>query len=430
MFERARLRLALWYAAVFPVILFALGFVAYGVMARELDKEIDDSIESATDDISRLPSYQVFREFGPHGEGPGGEDRPPPPGGISSDVFFFLISADGEVVNNERNIDAESFPLAALQRSPEDGDRWDDCDVEGTHYRVIASPAETADGEPYTLVVGRSRDSRNQQLRVLAIVFGAGGLAGLLLATVAGFLLAGRALVPIRRSLETQRRFVSDASHELRTPVAVLKANAERLLRHPDQTVDENIDQVAAINEEADHLTRLVGDLLTLARADEQRLEIVRERVDLCEVLDAPIRDLTALAEAKGIALASSLTPAQMEADPQRIRQLAIILLDNALKFTPPGGEISVKSSLQGSRWTLSVSDTGPGIAADDQPRIFDRFYRADAARAPQGGAGLGLAIARWIAEAHHGRISVASAPGRGATFAVTLPGASPLSRS
>jgi signal transduction histidine kinase len=261
----------------------------------------------------------------------------------------------------------------------------------------------------------------------VAIVFGAGGVAGLALATLAGFLLAGRALVPIRQSLETQRRFVSDASHELRTPVAVMKANAELLLRHPDQTVDENIDQVAAINEEADHLTRLVGDLLTLARADEHRLEIVRERVNPVDVLEAPVRDLAAVAEAKGIALTSSLTPAQLDADPQRIRQLLVILIDNALKFTPAGGNISVTSSLQGSRWTLAVADTGTGIAPEDQPRIFDRFYRADQARVPQAGAGLGLAIARWIVEAHHGRISVASAPGQGATFTVSLPGAAAI---
>jgi two-component system, OmpR family, sensor histidine kinase CiaH len=345
-----------------------------------------------------------------------------PGAGLSSDVFFFLIAEDGSVVNNARNVDADSFPLAELTKQAEGGPAWSSPDVGGTHYRVLALPAQSESNQQFTLVVGRSLESRDYQLRTLAIVLGAGGVAGLVLAAGAGFLLAGRTLVPIRRSLETQRRFVSDASHELRTPLAVMKANAEILLRHPDQTVEANVDQVAAINEEADHLTRLVGDLLTLARADEHRLEVAKERLRPDQMIEGLVRDMGAVAAAKGVELRAQLGPAEVEGDPQRLRQLAAILLDNALKYTPQGGHIELVARPQGSRWVLTVSDTGPGIPAQAQARIFDRFYRADDARGPQGGTGLGLAIARWIAEAHQGRISVSSQPGRGSTFTVTLP--------
>jgi signal transduction histidine kinase len=225
-------------------------------------------------------------------------------------------------------------------------------------------------------------------------------------------------------AVEAQHRFVSDASHELRTPIAVMKANAEVLLRHPDQTIGSNIDHLEAIDEESTHLARLVGDLLTLARADEHRLDLSLERFPLEEVLDGVRRDMEALAAARHIDLSADLGPGEITGDAQRLRQLTAILLDNALKFTPAGGRVKLASSRQGSRWSISVSDTGPGIPDDAKERIFDRFYRTDESRSASG-TGLGLAIARTIAEAHHGRIEVASNNGTGATFTVTLPAGS-----
>lgn len=423
MFARARWRLALWYAAAFTVLLVALGVSAYFVMARQLDREIDDSLERALFELSSGPvRIDPPRDDDIHVWG-----GPPPGAGskLSTDVFFFVIAPDTELLTNPREFDAASLPLDRLIQAPGEPARSTEFSAEGERYRVLGlGDFVTSDGEQVTLVVGRSLNSRDYQLRLLATVLGLGGLGGIVLATAGGFWLAGRALVPIRESLDTQRRFVSDASHELRTPIAVMKANAELLLRHPDQTVEANIDQVAAINEESDHLTRLVGDLLTLARADEQRIEVVTRRVDLRELLESLVRDMTALAEAKGVALHAELAPCAVDGDAQRLRQLATILLDNALKFTPPGGEVTVSSLRQGSRVEFAVRDTGPGIAASDLPRIFDRFFRVDQARAPQTGTGLGLAIARWIAEAHGGRVTAASTPGEGATFTVRLPAA------
>lgn len=416
MFERARLRLALWYAAVFSVMLVAIGIAAFLVMARELDGEIDDSLEGALVSAEQFPGELLRGE--PRGRVGHG---PPEPEPISTDVFVFSVAPDGGVRNNPRNLDVTDFPLISIQQSAADGPGFQDFDAGGERYRVAARVYDGF-GEQVTLVAGRSLEARDYQLRLLAIVLGAGAIVGLAASTAGGWLLAGRSLSPIRRAMDTQRRFVSDASHELRTPIAVMKANAELLLRHPDQTVEANIDQVAAIHEEADHLTRLVGDLLLLARADEQRLPVQREVVAVHDVLDGVVRDMEAVAHARGITVETHLDRGQAEVDPQRLRQLVAILLDNALKFTPRGGTVTVRSSSHGSRWTLSVADTGPGIPEEAQARVFDRFYRVDEARGGEGGAGLGLAIARWIVDAHHGRISVASNPGEGCTFSVVLP--------
>ena len=418
MFERARWRLASWYAAAFTLILAVLGASAYIVMARQLDDEVDDSIDRALLELVRFPLRINLNNSG--------QPRPDPPfsqSTISPDIFFLLISDDGTVLINSRGIDETTFPIDDLILEDGSTGRRSDFDAGGYHYRVSLVHASTQAGDTATLAVGRSLEARDYQLRVLAIVLGLGGVAGVALATLGGFLLAGRALQPIRVAMDTQRRFVSDASHELRTPVAVMKANAELLLRHPDQTVEANIDQVAAINEEADHLSRLVGDLLLLARADEQRLEVIREEVDLAEIGGGLVRDMAPVAEMRSIRLTSELAPGTLQGDGQRLRQLLAILLDNALKYTPEGGRIELRTKRSGRSWVLSVKDTGPGIPEEAQARIFDRFYRHDEARSPQAGTGLGLAIARWIAEAHGGRISVVSTVGEGATFTVTLPG-------
>lgn len=428
MFQRARLRLALWYAGALAVIFLVTGGSAYVILGRELDNEINTSLNQSLASLHSLPSFMVagvadpasrprrISEDGEHG----GRARDPLVG-LPSDVFFIVTTANGDVVANPRNIEVDHFPLARIAGASSDGVARDEFNGDDRHYRVV-SRAQPVPGEgDGRIIVGRSLDARDHQLRALAIVLGVGGVTGVLFAALGGFWIAGRTLVPIRTTLETQRRFVSDASHELRTPVAVMKANAELVLRHPGQTVEENIDQVAAINEEADHMARLVGDLLTLARADEQRIQLDKRRLDLDELLDALVRDMTALAESKAVALTSELGSGELDGDQQRLRQLGAILLDNALKFTPPHGNIAVRSWRDGHRLVFSVSDTGPGISAEDQPLIFDRFYRGDKARS-SGGTGLGLAIAQWIVTAHGGRISVESQPGQGAAFTVRLP--------
>ena len=432
MFERARLRLAIYYAGALAVILLAIGISAYVILRNQLDDEINQSLAQASVDLRAAPVAILTgaaearpRPTGSDDHSSGSDDHQPrervPLETLSTDVFYIATSTDGTVLWNPRNVQVTQFPLVHLaSQSPDDQVSHD---VQGSdhRYRLISTSVQGPNQAEVRLIIGRSLSARDHQLRALTIIFGTGGLAGVLLAAAGGFWIAGRALVPIRTTLETQRRFVSDASHELRTPVAVMKANAELVLRHPDQTVEANIDQVAAINEEADHMAKLVGDLLTLARADEEQIQISRERVHLDELLDGLVRDMTALADVKGIALTAQLASGEIEADAQRIRQLGAILLDNALKFTPAGGRVTVRSWRDGHRINFAVSDTGPGISEEDHALIFDRFYRGDKARS-SGGTGLGLAIAKWIVTAHNGRITVESKPNEGAAFTVRLP--------
>ena len=425
MFERARLRLALYYAGALAVILVAIGVSAYLILRKQLDDEINQSLAKASTDLRAAPASVLTGQSEGRPRGPGGELRESrdrlPLETLSTDVFYIVMTDDGTVLWNPRNVQLAQFPLAELAHEAAEAEISMDVHGQDHHYRLVSAPVPGLNQTPIRLVIGRSLDARDYQLRALSIVLGVGGVAGVLLAAVGGFWIAGRALVPIRTTLETQRRFVSDASHELRTPVAVVKANAELVLRHPDQTVEANIDQVAAINEEADHMAKLVGDLLTLARADEEQIQITRVRLNLDELLDTLVRDMTALADMKGIALSAELASGEIDADAQRIRQLGAILLDNALKFTPSGGRVAVRSWRDGHRVAFLVRDTGPGISAEDQALIFDRFYRGDKARS-SGGTGLGLAIAQWIVTAHGGRVTVESKPGEGATFTVRLP--------
>lgn len=281
-------------------------------------------------------------------------------------------------------------------------------------------------GEQFLMEVGRSTEPEQQALRRLLLVVIGGGSAGLLLALVGGYLLAGLALRPIQAAMNSQRAFIADASHELRTPLSVVRANAELLRRHPSEPVSANHDAVDGIIAESDRLGRVVGQMLTLAQADAGQATLSLSEVALDELADEVARRMRLLAAERGVSLATDLDgPVRLRGDGDRLRELIVILTDNAIKYTDAGGKVclEVRRPSRGKAM-LRVSDTGHGIPAEALPRIFDRFYRVDKARSrEEGGTGLGLAIARWIAEAHGGSsIRAESAPGVGTTITVDLP--------
>jgi len=438
MFWRARVKLAVSYAVAIALTVAIIGVVVYLVVERSLDHEINNSIQTA--------EAQVLPQGGPGrggGRGPGGaidngSSRSVLANGLASDVFFVVSDSAGGVLANPRQIDAEDFHFDQFISGISDGtSRWNDVNVEGQSYRMATTmlPPNTvvaADGDIVTspsitgrlyLTVGRSLDARNSQLETLFWVLLACGAVAVVLSGGGGLWLAGRALMPIRDSMETQRRFLSDVSHELRTPIAVIRANNELLLRHTDSTVESNLDQVEAVAEESEHMTRMIDDLLTLARADEGRLQLDQASLDLGSLVEDVTRDMAAVAELHGVQLSSECSPAAVTGDAGRLRQLALILIDNAIKYTPSGGRVRVVCQREKGRAELSVEDTGPGISVDDQKHVFDRFFRAEKSRSRGlGGSGLGLAIARRIAEAHDGKISVKSQAGKGSTFMVQLP--------
>nr|WP_243237189.1 ATP-binding protein [Heliobacterium chlorum] len=236
-------------------------------------------------------------------------------------------------------------------------------------------------------------------------------------------------MVPIVQSFTRQREFVADASHELRTPLSVLHSSIEVIEADDRRNLSEFSQQVLSdMKDEVRRMTRLVGDLLTLARADSGNLELLRETFDLRSLIDQILRTFQHQATSKGVALeAEGLPTIPIWGDRERIAQLLFILVDNAVKYTPIGGKITlslaVAKQTKGQQVRVIVQDSGIGIPLNDQPRIFDRFYRVDKGRSRQmGGTGLGLSIARWIVEAHGGTIQVESTPGRGSTFSVSLP--------
>jgi signal transduction histidine kinase len=256
----------------------------------------------------------------------------------------------------------------------------------------------------------------------------AGLLRGLIIVGAIGLVAAGGissvlvrgALAPVRASWRRQRDFVADAAHELRTPLAIVRTGAELAL-----SGGSSLDQQQALEQtlvQTTHLTRLVDSLSLLARADSGVLTMERGALDLSAVAREIVDGMEILAEDGDQRLTlTAPEPLPIQGDPSRLRQVLVILLDNALKYTPAGGTIVVMTERTGGKARLTVTDSGPGIPPDQLPRIFDRFYQADASRTGRG-MGLGLAIARTFVEAHGGRIAAGNTPAGGARFTVTLP--------
>jgi signal transduction histidine kinase len=233
-------------------------------------------------------------------------------------------------------------------------------------------------------------------------------------------------LARLEQSFGSLHRFTADASHELKTPLMVLRAGVERALVHPGipgeilQSLDETLSQI-------NQMTEMVENLLTLARADEGRAPLAVEECDLRELVADVAETAGILGEEAGVTAAHTMpeTPVRLAVDRHRIREMLLNIVTNAIKYTPPGGSVVLTLTEDEAAVTFTVRDTGLGIAAGDLPHIFERFWRADQSRSRTGdrpGVGLGLAIAKWIVEAHGGSIAVQSRPGRGTMFTIRLP--------
>ena len=299
-------------------------------------------------------------------------------------------------------------------------------DIVETPIRVLTQPVRVQGQTVYLQVVG-DRTTEQRTLAVLVVVLVVGGVVALLVASGVGAAYATRALVPIRRSLvaqrealRRQREFAADASHELRTPLTVIRASVDDLERHRSEPVASVGTALADIRDEVDHLTAMVGDLLLLARSDSGSVELERVPVDLGDVASDGASSLGKVAAERGVVVTVDPEPAEVVGDPARLRQLVMILVDNAIRHSPDSGAVTVQVRGEGLDATLVVDDEGAGIRPDDLPRVFDRFYRAPGATGD--GTGLGLAIAAWIVERHGGRIEATNRPTGGARFTVRVP--------
>ena len=235
-------------------------------------------------------------------------------------------------------------------------------------------------------------------------------------------------LASLEDSYRAQQRFVADASHELRAPITAIQGNIELLSRVEGMPPEERAEALTYLDQQARRLARLVGELLTLARADAGQ-SIERRPLALDEVV------LEALAELRPVTAEHRVSvevaePVTIEGDRDRLKQLVVILMDNAVKYTPRGGAVRLSLSTRGTRALVEVTDSGVGIPQEALPHVFDRFFRADPARGREpAGTGLGLSIARWIVEQHRGEISISSTAGRGTTASVLLPLVAPAAR-
>jgi len=259
--------------------------------------------------------------------------------------------------------------------------------------------------------------------RVLLSLLEINGLI-LLIAGSLGYFLAGKTLKPIEAVLEEQKRFIGDASHELRTPLTALKSMLEVSLRDKKITLPEAKSIISDSLEETDKLTSLSNSLLELARLNGDTKKLVREKLLVKDLVADSFKQITLRAQAKNISITSRTNSTQVFGNREKLVETLIILLDNALKYSPSGSQINISAQTIKNTALIKVSDHGAGISSSDLPHIFERFYRADIARSKNNkdGFGLGLSIAQKIIEEHKGKIEVKSKLGQGSEFKVTLP--------
>jgi two-component system, OmpR family, sensor histidine kinase CiaH len=419
--SRVRWRLVAWSAGSTLILLLLLGTALYlsvdASLAAAGRAQLQEQANGMRGFLEHLPPGGLS-----DGDGGGGHDHPqigrPEFGGPGAGTISIVVDEKGNFLGTAPT-DGTDLPVAdGVAAAVAGSTDVRLASVNGAPVRVL-SEAVTVNGTTYVTQVIQLRTAEERTLTTLLVVLAGGGLAVLALAVAVGFLYAGRALVPIRDSLRRQREFAADASHELRTPLTIVRSSVEHLRRHRAKPVEEVGEALDDIETEVGRLTSLVDDLLLLARSDSGVIELRRESVDLAEVAGEALQRLRTQAAARGVELRLDAAPAAVDGDPDRLRQLVAILIDNAIRHSPAG--TAVRVGIHGEAHPgISVEDDGPGIRSEDLPHVFDRFWRA--ADAPAGGTGLGLSIASWIAEHHGGRITVSNRPGGGARFEVQLP--------
>lgn len=469
MFESVRARLTLWYVGVLALVLIAFSVAVYALHAAilydSLDTELGATLEETSSSFIQEMKSGVDEET------------------AAKDVLnqyssphqaAAIFSSEGKVIAEDPAqgdvhaslpdmslvlpTEAELYTLPQ-GRPPED-------------RRVAVKRAEiTNTSKSYIIVITQAFDVVNRELRLFGFILSLVVLAALLLAGAGGWFLARRSLAPVVEmterahrisaenlderlplknpndelgrlastfnellarlddSFKQQRRFMADASHELRTPLSVMRTATDVTLEIKGRNESEYREALEIIDEQTRRLTRIVEDMFTLARADSSSHALRSQDFRLNELIDETARAASVLAANKGIKIeVGKLPETHYYGDEGLLRQMLMNLLDNAIKHTPAGGLISIGLEKQPSRYTIMVADTGAGIPVEAQARIFDRFYRVDKARSRAGatevggGAGLGLAIARGIAEAHHGRLELQRSDETGSVFSVLLP--------
>jgi heavy metal sensor kinase len=446
-----RTRLTLWYSGLLTMIIVTFGIALIAVLNWAwIDQTQVNLMKVATQTLQQL-------EVSPDGRMRA--QLPDMTEMVGYGTFFIQIwDVNGKIIDRSNpNIlpPLDRDKLGSTER------QWSDVQIGDKHFFVLTQPFYTPlDARPNTIQIGTRLDQIDLAVnRLIRIMIGIGAIA-IVLSLMIGSMIAGRALRPIdtiaqaatritaaddlsrripyhgpndelgmltvtfnatlerlERLFNSQRRFVADVSHELRTPLTTLQGNLDLIRRFgPDKEAME------AMTSEIGRMTRLVSDLLLLARADSGNLPMKKQLIDLDTQVLEVFREGRILGPQHEIKL-EKIVPARINADPDRIKQLLLNLVTNAIKYTPVGGTVTINMTVKNGYAFVSVTDTGIGIPANDLELIFERFYRVDKARSREaGGTGLGLSIAQWIVRSHGGTITATSEEGKGSTFTVQLP--------
>jgi two-component system sensor histidine kinase CiaH len=420
-FRAARWRLVVSYTLILSVLLCGLSVTVYIVYQKGLFTDADQSLQLFTNAYAkRIGANALFTDRTCYLSG-----KKAPPARLPDFFKYTLEDCHGRVVKQTPPFSSGAAPHALLVALLNHKSGLETIRRAGHYWRVDTIPVTGINrklvGE---LQLYQQADSELDALHRLQFALLVGGFGSLLLASGAGFLLADRTLRPIKSAFDHERRFIADASHELRTPLALIRTSAEMAARSIENLDEDDAALLHDIVGEADRMSLLVTDLLTLARVDNSEIEMHKDPIDVTSVAQVANRDIMSLAQQRGVNIRVRVgTPRIVLGDELRLRQLMLILLDNAIKYCKPGGIVETRVSGDEQSVTLTVIDTGIGISREALPHIFDRFYRADKARThTTGGVGLGLSIARWIVTQHDGSIRINSKPGMGTRVRVRLP--------
>ena len=412
MFQKTRIQLTILNSLVFIIFIGMLGNVIYSYTHKRLYEGIDDSMDRSIKKLEQgdksIPGQFDFNKDVHIGD---------------SRTIVLQWDAKNQLVGMEpRFIDPSFFQRNQSKLFPKTFGERQDIEVEGVNFRMIAVQGDIDSGK-VTFQVLREINAEKEMLHTLLLILVIGCSIASICAVGIGFFLAGKALIPIKNAWHKQQQFVSDASHELRTPLAVIQSKTDVLFQSPTATIEDKAMDISTISKECRRLSKLVANLLTLARSDSDQIEMDKKTFALDELLSEIVNPYSeiALYEEKTITL-DVVSSISFMGDKERIHQLIVILLDNAMKYTNAGGNIKVSCFETTNGIVIQVKDDGIGIAEEDIPKIFDRFYQGDKARAASNGAGLGLSIASWIVEKHYGRIKVHSKIGEGTCFEIVFP--------
>jgi signal transduction histidine kinase len=423
--RRTRRRLFVTTMALLAMLVVGVGTATAFVGLRALDGDVDRALRSVVQGRAGAAGGELPGAT----EGDPGEAQEGSQG--QSDTFILVLGPTGTVVGSQTRYPPGLPDAAAVASASGGGDDLRTIQAGGKSIRLYTVQLVRDGAMSGFIQGGFDLTLHDHQSQTLVLAIAAVGAAGLVAAALITLLLTGYALGPIREGFEAQRRFVADASHELRTPAALIRANAE-VLEREGLVAEDGRPLVEDVIAEADRLGGLVGDLLQLASWDEMRMDVTPAPIDAAALASDTVRGATALAAERGVGLeVDAPAPAPAMADRDRLVQLLLILVDNAVDHSPRGTTVTVRVAHAGGHVELRVDDQGPGIPDGERERIFEPFTRLKGTtRHGSGGTGLGLAIARRIADAMGGTIRAESPAGGGARFTVTLRAAGPAARA